>query len=433
MSTFEDTFKEVQQQKSAAAGEAPSPEETTEPSQPAPTVEPTSDNAQEAVVETKTDEGASVEEKVDETKPTTEDETPFNLTGLETPEDLQQRHGDTWMSKTARKYLAMVKEAGGSPALRHGVEIAKATLNPESTGDQIADAIYAASQEQYGKVRSTMFFEVLKAYPDFAVQKLFEDPAIKEKLGDTPLTLDFVKTAVANELQYANPNTEAEADPSDLSQLPEALRREIEESREMRKKFPQLEKELSGFREERKTEAQQKRERQENDLGVELKDSVFSVVEERKKDLGLDITQTDTPRVAGIKRAILNHLSEEKIDRAFMASEINANLSKLAIAEVRKLSRDNAFAYRNDLARGLEITFQDMLKSPEISSLLEALKSEMESQSTPRNPTARTEIVQGAPAGMTTTDPFDEGAKAGKSPFDVSVEMAGRGQAATTR
>lgn len=107
MSTvFDETIQEVHDEKSAAAGEAPETSEipSTETLAPEPETP-----AQETVAETTTGEGAAVVEKA-----ATEEDTQFNLTGLETPEDLSQRHGEGWAVKTARRFLPLVKEAGGS-------------------------------------------------------------------------------------------------------------------------------------------------------------------------------------------------------------------------------------------------------------------------------------------------------------------------------
>lgn len=401
-------------EKSEAAVEEPREEQpSTSPTDAQPS-EPVQPSPQEAATEQPSGQAAGVEEQGKEQ--TTE----INLTGLEKPEDLQARHGDSWAIKTARKHLEMVKEAGGTPLLRQGAQLIATIQDPQTTGAKFTEVVAPIMGARWPGIRNEIFWSTLDESEEN------KESVLRDILKRPDLTLSFVEQAIENELKFSG-DTPA-VDEEDTSELPAAIQEKLRAYDDLMKKFPEMEKRVTGFEQQQATTRQQQMEEQVNQLGRKLYESVFSVVEERKSKLGLDDLPTDSEEVKDIKADLRDYLSEDKLVAAFESNPDGMRFAQQAIAYVKRMDEQNAFSYRDRMAVVAEMSLEQALKSPRVARKLAQLKSQLESQSTPRNPNARTEVVQGAPAAVIPSDPFDEGAKAGLNPFDVSVQLAGQGQ-----
>lgn len=380
--------------------EMPVPPENASPETPAVPAPPETPE-QPAEIEKVADQGAPTEVKEE---PTTEEETQFVLTGHETPEQIQQRGGDMWLVRAGRRSLAVAKEAGGFQNLKNSARLAGHILSSESTGQSLLSEVAKISPTQAQKFVNDIFW-------DHVDNPELQDATLSRILG-SEVSLAGVKQALAD-VQVPS------EDPADeMAGLSPALRQEIEESRSMRQRFPELEREVQGFRSTNEQKAV-------SDLGKELYGSVFSVVNERKSKLGLEVLPTDSEDVQDIKATLNDLLSDESVEREFEANAENANLSDKAIRFIKKRDRDGAFAYQEPLSVAAEITFENMLRSPRVSRALAQLKSVVEAQSKPKDPTAREEIVAGAKAAVIPVDAFAEGQKEGLSPFEVAQKLAG--------
>lgn len=408
-------FDEIAIPAAKAAGEAPvtteTPSSETPAAPPALSPEPT----QTVEPEKPTGEGASPETSSEQT---TEDESKFAFTGSETPEQIQQRGGDSWLVKAGRKALDVSKQAGGFQNLKHGAELISMALDQEQKGIGLLQKIAAISPTRAKEIREDIIWD---AFDFEGNHEIF----LKDILKDPNVTLAEVKQAL--EAQRNETQDLAEPDPADeFASLPPALKKELEELRSLKTQFPELQTKVRSFENSREKDDVTK-------LGQELYQSVFSVVEERKKKLGLEVHPTDSEEVKDIKQDLQSLLSDESVEQAFMSNEDNARISDRAIAYVKKRDKSGAFAYRDTLSVAAEVAFEQMLRDGRISRKLAQLKSVMESQSKPKDPTSRPEIVAGSPAGFSGPDPFDDGIKEGKTPFEVARELAGRGRAAATR
>ena len=412
MSVFEETIQEVHDQKSGATagetsvGQAPPAEATTETETSDPVVEPQA-----------ADEGAR-EVEAGEAQPTTDEE--LSLTGLESPEDLERQHGSDWSVKTARRVLPLVKQAGGMQNLRLSAEMVADIRNPEVRGGALLEKIKGVSESRAGEIRRDIFWDTLDLPGQF---DLVLQDKLQSEFPDHPLTLDFIKQAVQNEIQYSTGQSVEPAD--DLSDLPAAVQEKLKAYDDLMKKFPEMEKRVTGFEEQQRTSAEQRAQEEVQQWGSELYQSIFSVVEERKKELGLDIQPTDSDEVKFIKQDLQELLAEEKLVQAFEQDAENLQQSQLAVSYLGKRDKQAAFSYAPTLRMGALKTLEQALRNPRVAQKFTQLKSVMESQSTPKQ-TARPEVVQGTPAGFTAPDPYEEGVKAGLSPFDVAVQQAGR-------
>lgn len=362
-----------------------------------------------AEVEKPSDEGAPTGEVSSEQ--TTEEEK-FILTGKETPEMLKEKHGDNWAIKTARRTLPLIEQAGGMQNLRNGAAIVSYVHSPEATGTGLIQEIAKVSRTQAQAFVNDIYSSNVREQPDMTLRFMFDMP---------DLTFDEVKKAITESREFASGEPAELQD--ELATLSPTLRKEIEESRAIRQQFPELQKKVQGFETNREQE-------EVTTLGQELYSSVFSVVQERKAKLGLDILPTDSDQVKYIKQDLNDYLSDEKIEKEFEGNKDNARLTDRAISYIKKRDKDGAFAFVEPLTVAAEITFENMLKSPRVSHALAQLKSVMESQSKPKDPTARDEIVAGAPAGFVPENAFAKGQQEGMSPFDVSVQLAGQGKRA---
>lgn len=444
MSAFDEI--EVKKDGGDAAGESadgqtpPDAEVSTLTTDTDPTAEPA----------TAAGEGAPVEGEAEATQATEDDQ--FTLTGRETPEALAQRLGSDGTGKLARRFLPLVKQAGSTQNLRHGAELVAAVHDPSVDGAKFDELMRGVSPSRWEELRAGIVQSAL-AEPDIPDERFNAivksaspfiwraveanaDVVLRGLLGDTAVTLAEVREAVPDYRQWRerqSQGAEEPADADDLSSLSPALRKKLEGYDRLTAEFPQLKQELTGLKTERASEAEKRREAQVNELGHELYKAVFSVAEQRRSDLGLDVLPTDSPRVAGIKRALASHLSDEKLEAAFDANADNLQLTKLARDKVKRLERDGAFSYVDALKVGAEMTWEEVLKSPEVASLVAALQSELESQSQPKNPTARPEIVAGAAASFTAENPFAKGREEGLSPFDVAQTLAGQRSAQAGR
>jgi FtsZ-binding cell division protein ZapB len=401
-------FDEVIDEKSAsAAGAGETPAVGTEAPAEPQTPSTTPDQSVEPQAAT---EGAREGEQGEAQ---TEDE--INLTGLESPDELLKRDAH-WESKTTRRMMPVIKQAGGFQNLKRGADLISAVQNPEVTGINLLSKIAEVSKSRAVEMRDNIWAETVRGYPDATLQAMFRDD---EEIPLENLSHAFVRQAILNEMKFGAGSEVAEP-VDDLSTLPDGLQKELAELRELKKQFPELQKEVSGFREERKTASEQLKDQQAQTLGQELYKSVFSVVDERKSKLGLDDKPTDSDRVKDIKADLRELLSPDRLEAAFMSNKDNEEMSDRAIAYVKRLEKDAAFSLRDTLAVAAEITFEDILREPRIARKVAELKSVMESESQPRNPTARDEIVAGTPAGFTPANVFDEAAKEGiTNPFDA--------------
>lgn len=417
MSVFEDTINEVSEQKAQeTAGESVG--------STAPPAEATQTDTQDPTVESQAaGEGARAENESSEAEQTTEEE--ISLTGLESPEDLERAHGADWSAKTSRRVLPLVKQAGGMQNLRLSAELAEAIRNPEATGPQILEKIQGLSETRAQEIQRDIFWATLDLPKQF--EAVLQDK-LQAEFPDTPLTLDFIKQAISNEIQYSAPQNQAVED-GDYSQLSPTQRKRLEDYDRMMSEFPQLQQKVTGFEERQKSEAQRKAEEEIQGWGYELRESVFSVVEERKKELGLEIKPTDSDEVKDLKQDLLDYLSEDRLETMFEADTENLRQSRLALSYLSKRDKATAFSYAPVLQIGALRTLEQALKDPRTARKLGQLKSVMESEATPKNPTARPEMVQGTNAGFSATDPFEEAGRDGRSPFDISVELAGRAPA----
>jgi hypothetical protein len=416
---FDDTISEVQSQKEAAAAAGATADNnsavTTSEGQGASTADDVSDTqASDQPVESQetAGEGAREGEGAESVAATTEDQ--LVITGHENVEELAKRDGVA--AKFMRRALPLVKQAGGMQMLRTGAEIVALGNDPATDGATFWKTVTTAlGPSRSTELRNDIVFAAVDAYPDVIVRDL---------LGDETVTVGEMKAALADYRQWngaGEQEGQAQA-ATDLSQLDPTLRQEIEELRELKKQFPELQKEVTGFRTERQTEQQRAKAKQIDELGQELYGSVFSVVTERINKLGLEPKTTDTPRVRGIKAALKDKLSQERLEAAFEANEDRKGISAKAIDKVGRLERDGAFAYLEALQVGAELTLKEVLESEEVKSLLEALKSELQTQSTPKDPSARPEMVAGAPAAQSPADRWKEMPR-DVNPFDYGVSL----------
>jgi DNA-directed RNA polymerase subunit F len=388
-----------------AAGEAPVTTETPSSETPVAPVVEAQPEQPKVEVETPTDPNA-LPEQAKSGQPT-EDETQFVLTGHETPDQIQQRGGDSWLVKAGRKSLAVAKEAGGFQNLRLGAGLIAAVQNPEITGRALMNEIAKVSESRAQEIVNDIYWSNVRdpELADATIRGLFKMP---------DLTFAEAEKAIRESREL---NTLDDEPQDELTGLTPALRKEIEDLRSIKTQIPELQREVTGFKTSREQEEVQQ-------LGGELYKSVFSVVEERKKKLGLDILPTDSDEVKFIKQSLGDHLSSEAIERQFEANEENARLSDRAITFIKKRDRNGAFAYKDQLTMAAELTFEQMLKDPRIAHEFTRLKSVMEAQSKPKDPTARQEIVAGALAATIPEDAFEKGRQEGLSPFDVSEQLA---------
>lgn len=391
-----------------AAGEEPAkteiPSSETPAAPPAPSPEPT----QTAEPEKPAGEGASPSETPSEQ--TTEDESKFVITGNETPEQMQQRGGDTWLVKAGRKSLPVIKQAGGFENLKHGAELISAALDPETNGTSLLQKIGTLSPTRAEEIRADIVWTAVDASQELILRDILKDPEV---------TLAEVKKAIETQRTWNKDQNgdEPPAADDELADLPPAVRKKLEDYDRLVGKVPEIERELTGYKTERQSEEVSK-------LGQELYQSVFSVVEDRKKKLGLEVLPTDSEEVKDIKQDLESLLSDESIEQAFMSNEDNARISDRAISYIKKRDKPGAFAYRDTLSVAAEVAFEQMLRDGRVGRKLTQLKSVMESQSKPKDPATREEIVAGAPAGFTPEDAFEKGRLEGLSPFDVSEKLA---------
>jgi hypothetical protein len=355
----------------------------------------------------------------------------------ETARDIEARkgrHGDSWSIKAYRELMDEKRKAKpvlelaqrhGARTVQIGTEVATAFLDLASAQpaelpakvDALLDQLYATSPKAFNAFRDRFFWDLAQGAPDVTLQGLLKDGSA---------TLKEVQEALAAHRENAQLFGTLDGGDDDLSQLPPALRKEIEESRAMRAKLPDLETKVTGFLSERERQAKESLESEGKAIANDLYNRVWSAVETRVNNLGLEPKSTDTPRVRGIKAALKDKLSKERIEEAFDQTESNLELVKRAHGFAMERKREDAEAYLEPLSIAAGLALEKMLEGEEVKSLLAALKSEMLAQSTPPNPTARPEVVAGAPAPFNAPDPWAEGAKEGKSPWDVSVELAGQ-------
>lgn len=451
---FDDTIESVREQKNAAAAGAP-PEANSEVSasegqgaEAADASTPTQPPDRTAESPETAGEGAREgggEAEAQATTSTEDQQSTFDkLTGLESEADLRSRHGDNFAAAFTRRFQPVIREAGGMPMLRHGAQIVSAINDPKTDAEAFSRLVSAVSPSRWAELKGEIVGRELSAdlpaeefnarvreAAPFIWRAVEENPSVvlQGLLQDEAVTLDEVRQALADHRYWAGRDQGGEGgqgqqQPADeLANLPPALRKEIEESRQLRQRFPEIERELSTFRTERQTRAEEARKQQVNELGQELYQSVFSVVAERRNKLGLEAKPSDTPRVRGIKAALNKALSDEALEAAFEADADRKALSERALHKVDRLERDGAFAFRDPLAVMAEMTFQEVVESEEVKSLLDALKSELQAQSTPRDPSARPEMVAGAPAAPKPSDAW-QNIPADVDPFDFGVGLA---------
>jgi len=434
MPAFDEVIDEVDAARASADAQPPAQTETTAD---AAAAEPETQATEQTPPAEPSGAGALGREEAPGSEGTTDDDT-----DTETQADIkarQEKYGESWAIRSYRELmdekrrnksaleLAPLVQAHGPALVKTGTELAAILLGSEKDAAKTFDErVKALSQQRRTELRDHYYTETVLAFPDETVQGL---------LGDETATVERVKRGLEllkeDEEWRAggSQSAPADADPDDLSTLPPALRKEIEEARALRQKFPDLEREVAGFRTEQQTRRQAEQEKAVNELGDELYGKVWSVAEERKQKLGLDVKPTDTPRIAGIKRALSQHFSEESLGQAFLKDNTNRENYVRAFNHVKGLQREAAYHFEDVLKLGAERTFQGVLESQEVKDLLAALKSEMLAQSAPKDPTARDEVVAGAPAAFVPADAFAEAAKRGMTnPFDVSEEMAGAGR-----
>jgi hypothetical protein len=332
------------------------------------------------------------------------------------PPDIRGRLAKTAEYQREAKAYEPIKplvEQHGLSVVKTGVEMASLYLDPQGQIDQLATRMAEVSPSRFTELRNHIYGGILSGFPDTVLAHV---------LGVEGVTVESVKR-VLEAGQTAEPQTDEDLD-DELSLLSPALKREIEELRAMKGELPDIKQELSSFREERLTEQQQKESKEVETIKSDLFDSVMSVVEERKKELGLEEKPTDPPKVKTLKRQ-LTRLLEGDLIPTFDRVEENKRILEKVNTFADKRERHNAFAFEDQLKVRVANAFNEVAQSEDARNLFDALKAELLSQSTPKNPNARNELVAGQPAPLTPTDPFvDARGKGVSSIWDAAVASA---------
>ena len=286
-------------------------------------------------------------------------------------------------------------------------------LRPDHPIKSIGDDLYQRSPSRYWEHVD----DIADTHADEIVKRLLGVPTLaeaKSKLQSQPAPVSTPSTTTQQPQQSTVTLTEAELNTLSDAQIVErfeAVKKSAQEEAEQRlrtefeQKFNELKSQFDDVNGKFKTQEQTAREQQVAAKNRELYDKVWSVVEDGKRDLGLEPKADDPPKLVGLKQAAQHLLDQDNVERAFDESEDNIKLVKTVMEFNRRGEFHNAEREEDNLKVRARAAFEKAVQRPEVQTILSEIAAFVEQSKAKPKPTDPAPPVAGAAAGVTIKPP----------------------------
>lgn len=268
------------------------------------------------------------------------------------------------------------------------------------------------SQSRYGELVN----DIAAHHADYISKRLFGLSAAeaKARLSTQPETPTATQPTATTAAQGTQPFTEEELNTLDWSvadriqAMQEAQARKEAEAQAkeeaLQKRLDALEGKVTTREQAEKQQLLQTQAAEARQIGQDLYDSVWTVVEQGIRDTGLEASKDDPQEIADLKEAARDLLAKAHIENAFDEDPENVKLVEGVMAAADRRERDNAFREEDNLKVRARAAFEKVKATGKVQSILRQLESHATAKSH-RPRTVPAPPVPGAAAGMTVKPP----------------------------
>lgn len=247
--------------------------------------------------------------------------------------------------------------------------------------------------------------DVIRHHYDFATEQLFgmkyED--VKARLGNgqpstTTETVASTTIPTAEELNLLTNEDIVER----MKQL--ATAQPNEETEKLRGQVGDLQKQLDAVTGKISTHEQTERQAQVTRIQNDVYSQVWKVVDECKRDWGLEVKADDPPRIANLKRAAARILDSDT-EPSFDEDESNRKVVEYVVNAANRLEKDNAYREVDNLKVRARAAATKVKDSPEVKEILDEINAYANKSKAVTRATSPAPPAPGSSTGVTIKPP----------------------------
>lgn len=256
--------------------------------------------------------------------------------------------------------------------------------------------------------------DVVDHHVDFASQRMFgmsyKDVKARLSNGQPSTTTEAVASVI--------PSSE-EIDTLTNDQIIERMRQLAtaqpnEETEQLRTQVGELQKQLEAVTGKITTHEQTERQQQVTQIQNDVYGQVWKVVDECKRDWGLEVKADDPPRIANLKRAAARILDSDT-EPTFDEDESNRKVVEYVVNAAKRLEKDNAFREVDNLKVRARAAATKVKDSPEVKEILDEINAYAAKSKAVTRATSPAPPAPGSSTGVTIKPPTN---------WDEAIEQA---------
>lgn len=246
--------------------------------------------------------------------------------------------------------------------------------------------------------------DVVQHHHDYASQMLFgmpfEDVKARLSNGQPSTTTETVSTTIptAEELNLLSNEDIVER----MRQL--ATAQPNEETEKLRSQVGELKSKLEGLTGKITTQEQTERQTQVMQIQNDVYNDVWKVVDECKRDWGLEVKADDPPRIANLKRAAARILDSDT-EPTFDQDESNLKVVEYVVNAAKRLEKDNARREIDNLKVRARAAATKVKDSPEVKEILDEITAYANKSKATTRATSPAPPAPGSATGVTIKPP----------------------------
>lgn len=247
--------------------------------------------------------------------------------------------------------------------------------------------------------------DVIRHHYDYIAQQLFgmkyED--VKERLGNgQPSTTPETVSTTIPTAEELNSLTNEEIVERWKQQL--ATAQPTEETEKLRSQVGELQKQLEAVTGKITSTEQTERQNQVVQIQNDVYSQVWKVVDECKRDWGLEVKADDPPRIANLKRAAARILDSDT-EPVFDEDESNRKVVEYVVNAAKRLEKDNAFREVDNLKVRARAAATKVKESPEVKEILDEINAYATKSKAVTRATSPAPPAPGSSTGVTIKPP----------------------------
>lgn len=306
------------------------------------------------------------------------------------------------LSTTAAKHWAKRQFKDAAPI--------RAFINYDIPISKFGDDLASRSPSRY----TEHVQDVVRQHPDFIAQQLFG-----MKLEDVKARLDNGQPSTTTEAVASAIPTAAELDALTNEEVVERMKQlataqPTEETERLRSEVTDLRKQLEAVTGKITTQEQTERQAQVTQIQNEVYGEVWKVVDECKRDWGLEVKPDDPPRIANLKRAAARILDSDT-EPVFDQDESNLKVVEYVVNAANRLEKDNARREIGNLQTRARVAATKVKDSPEVKEILDEIAAYANKSKAVTRATSPAPPAPGSATGVTLKQP---------TTWDEAIEQA---------